>query len=142
MNLLVSIWCLFSMFMTPFSTTQEQLTVKVNGIINDQGNIVIGIYNTDGSFPKYFNVYQGQIIAAKKGSIVVSFTDLPEGKYAIALWHDENNNKKLDTNWVGIPHESYGFSNNVFGKFGPPSFDDAAFLIKSSETKMITINLK
>ena len=41
--------------------------------------------------------------------------------------HDENDNHKLDTNWIGIPTEGYGTSRDAVGKFGPPSFKDAAF---------------
>ena len=52
---------------------------------------------------------------------------LPFGKYAITIFHDVNDNEELDTNFIGIPKEPYGFSNNPKSSFGPPGFDDAVF---------------
>jgi uncharacterized protein (DUF2141 family) len=49
------------------------------------------------------------------------------GTYAIAVYHDENSNGKLDSNFIGIPREGVGFSNNAKGHMGPPKFDAAAF---------------
>jgi small-conductance mechanosensitive channel len=49
------------------------------------------------------------------------------GTYALAVIHDENMNGKLDTNWLGIPIEGYGFSNGAKGLFGAPSFSAARF---------------
>jgi uncharacterized protein (DUF2141 family) len=44
--------------------------------------------------------------------------------------HDSNSNQKLDTNWIGIPKEGYGFSNNAKATLGPPSFDQVKFNLK------------
>lgn len=55
--------------------------------------------------------------------------DLPPGRYAVKLFHDENGNGELDSNVVGLPTEGYGFSNNA-GRFGPPSFEDAAVMLE------------
>jgi uncharacterized protein (DUF2141 family) len=59
----------------------------------------------------------------------VSFTitEIPVGRYAISVLHDENDNDKMETDLIGRPKEGYGFSRNARGKFGPPGFDDAAF---------------
>ncbi len=73
---------------------------------------------------------------------MASFDNLPVGTYAIAIFHDSNNNKKLDKNWVGIPKEGYGFSNNVFGTFGPPSFQEASFKVKANNTTNLKIKLE
>jgi uncharacterized protein (DUF2141 family) len=45
--------------------------------------------------------------------------------------HDENENSKMDFNFLGMPLEGYGFSNDASGTFGPPSFEDAAFRLKA-----------
>ena len=55
------------------------------------------------------------------------FEDIPPGTYALAVVHDENMNGKLDTSWLGIPKEGYGFSNDVKAVRGAPSFSDATF---------------
>ena len=55
------------------------------------------------------------------------FEDIPPGRYALAVIHDENMNGKLDANWLGVPKEGYGFSNDAKGLMGAPSFDAASF---------------
>lgn len=55
------------------------------------------------------------------------FGDLIPGRYAVSVYHDENNNQKIDRGWLGIPVEDYGFSNNPSTLFGPPSFARASF---------------
>jgi uncharacterized protein (DUF2141 family) len=58
---------------------------------------------------------------------VVSFGSLRPGTYAVAVLHDENENGKMDFNFLGMPLEGYGFSNDASALFGPPSFANAAF---------------
>ena len=71
---------------------------------------------------------------------VISFEELCTGQYAVRLYHDENDNQKLDTNVLGIPRERYGYSNNVRGWMGEPSFEHQLFRIESDTT--ITIKLE
>ncbi len=66
-------------------------------------------------------------------------TDLPTGDYAIRVMHDINGNDKLDSNFVGIPNEPYGFSNNA-GSFGPPKWDKAKFTVKGDVQHTIDLN--
>ena len=68
------------------------------------------------------------------------FVDIPRGTYALAVVHDEDMNGNLDINWLGIPTEGYGFSNDVKARFGPPSFSAASFLYDGQDMKM-TISL-
>ena len=70
----------------------------------------------------------------------MEFDDLPEGEYAISIFHDENNNNELDTNFLGIPKEGLGASNDARGHFGPPKYKDVKFYLKNG-SKTITINL-
>ena len=69
----------------------------------------------------------------------ITFTDIPEGTYAISFIHDENDNGKMDTNFMGIPKEDYGCSNNAKGFMGPPKWKDAKFELKSDKTIDITL---
>ena len=73
-------------------------------------------------------------------SDVFTFENIPFGEYAVKVIHDENIDNNLDTNWLGIPKEAFGFSNNARARFGPPDFKDAMFKINKSEIT-ITINL-
>jgi uncharacterized protein (DUF2141 family) len=64
----------------------------------------------------------------------------PAGSYAPVVLHDENMNGKLDTNWLGVPKEGYGFSNDARASVGAPSFDDASFVYHGA-TLELTISL-
>ena len=66
---------------------------------------------------------------------------LPYGEYAVTLFVDYNGNKKLDKNFLGIPKEQYGFSNNVMGKMSPPTFDQAKFAIEGPTTQNIKLRI-
>lgn len=59
----------------------------------------------------------------------ISFPNLTEGTYAVTIYHDENGDHELDTNFFGIPKEGLGVSNNAKGSMGPPSFKDAAIQV-------------
>jgi len=77
------------------------------------------------------------------GTLVVTVTDLPPGRYAIALYQDSNGNDQLDKNLIGMPTEPYGFSNDASAPFGPPDFELAAFTIAATEQHHdLTITLR
>ena len=50
-----------------------------------------------------------------------------------------NENKKIDTNFLGIPKEPYGFSNQKKGRFGPPKFKEVVFKLNKSDIFKIVI---
>jgi uncharacterized protein (DUF2141 family) len=64
------------------------------------------------------------------------FTDLPAGVYAVSVFHDENMNQKLDKNFVGVPKEGYGASNDPKKKMGPPSFEETKFQLSGTEQSL------
>ena len=66
---------------------------------------------------------------------------LPHGEYAISLFVDSNGNKKIDKNFLGIPKEQYGFSNNVMGRMSAPSFDQAKFVVTGPTTQNIKLRI-
>ena len=118
------------------------IEVKIYGIENNNGIVMIGLYNSEADFPDFDKGYTGAAPEADENGVTYTFIDIPAGKYALAVWHDEDKDKALDKNMLGIPRESYGFSNNKFGTFGPPDFKDAAFDVASSETTLLEITLK
>lgn len=71
---------------------------------------------------------------------IIVIKNLKPGKYAFKFSHDENKNEKLEVNWLGIPKEGFGFSNNPIMIFGPPSFIKTLFEI--NESKVINSNPK
>ena len=68
-------------------------------------------------------------------------TMLPHGEYALTLFIDFNGNKKIDKNFLGIPKEQYGFSNNVMGRMAPPTFDQAKFVVTGPTTQNIKLRI-
>lgn len=109
------------------------LQVHITGLDNTWGHIMVAVYDSEATFLKDDGrMAEAMLVAAdaQESSVVATFEKLTLGKkYAIAVYHDANNNKVLDKNFLGIPKEGYGFSNNARGWFGPPSFDDAALLL-------------
>jgi uncharacterized protein (DUF2141 family) len=95
---------------------------------NDKGRVLCALYSSSLGFPKNSD----KAAARAKSDVsdrhaVCEFPGVSSGAYAISVFHDENSNGKLDTNFVGIPREGVGASNNAKGHFGPPKFDAAAF---------------
>ena len=66
---------------------------------------------------------------------------IPHGEYAISLFVDSNGNKKIDKNFLGIPKEQYGFSNNAMGRMSAPTFDQAKFLVAGPTTQNIKLRI-
>jgi len=116
--------------------------VDVVGLRNDKGKVFCALYASADGFPK-----DGQkairrdtsSISDKKASC--EFSGVEPGTYAISVFHDENSNGKLDTNFMGIPREGVGASNDARGHMGPPKFDAAKFELARGRLNLkITIN--
>ena len=107
-----------------------ELTIHVDDLKAAGGNIMVALYGSEGTFLQKPDHATG--VPAVPGATKVIFKDLPEGTYAFAVFHDANTNGKMDKNIVGIPTEDYGFSNNAMGKMGPPSFNDAKFVLPAA----------
>lgn len=121
-------------------TATHDLEVKLTGMRNTKGSVLYLVFKSADGFPgdAKKSVKQGKIKAseAKNGILI---TDLVPGTYAITITHDENNNGKLDTNFVGIPKEGFAFSKNPKVTVGAPSFSQCKF--DSSESREISIKM-
>jgi uncharacterized protein (DUF2141 family) len=116
--------------------------VKVTQIdVKEGGKIKIGIYDSKG-FPLLGKEIDGIDIEVKGTSVTYVFKNIPAGKYAIAAFQDSNVNGELNKNMFGVPKEPYGFSNNKYGRFGPPNFEDVSFDVKEDTSISLKINLK
>ena len=136
MNVFLS---LLSLFILNQSSTNYDLTINVKGFPSSKGEAYIAIYRATDAFPVYGKQYIGKAIAIKKNEARIIFTGLSAGSYAVAVYHDKNNNKILDKNYLGIPIESYGFSNNARRTFSAPSFEEASFMVSDHKTINITV---
>ena len=114
------------------SKQKGKLIIKFDGLKNDKGNLIIALCNSSDNYKIDDKPFIGKNVKLHDKNILIEFDDLPYGNYAVKAFHDENGNNKLDTNFLGIPSEDYGFSNNARGTFGPPSWDDAKFSVENS----------
>ena len=103
--------------------------VKIMNIRNSTGSIACALFESPEGFPtEYLRVATNvMVIKIRKDQARCDFEDIPPGTYAMAVVHDENMNGKLDSNWLGIPTEGYGFSNNAWAILGSPTFSAASF---------------
>jgi uncharacterized protein (DUF2141 family) len=123
----------------------HNITITVENI-SKAGELHIAIYDSKEAFEEDRGeqggpapgIVDGLIIAATPGKFSHDF-DLPTGTYAIGVFHDVNGNNSLDTNFLGIPKEQYGFGNDATGSFGPPSFDEAAIKVSKDATYTIIL---
>jgi len=118
----------------------SDITVKVIGLKNEKGTLGLGLFNTDQYFLKEKGKYKKAQVKITKDGTFHTFKNIPEGVYAVTVYHDENGNGKLDKNFIGFPKEGVGISNDAKGSFGPPTFKDAKFVLK--EHKTVTIQVK
>jgi uncharacterized protein (DUF2141 family) len=118
------------------------LTITVKGVRSAEGAVFLAVYDSEKSFMKPPQAKTTRRVDAGKGDLKIVIHDLPAGKYAIASYHDENGNGKLDTNAMGIPEEGYGFSNDARGVFGPPKFEDAVFEFDGKVDKAIAFSIQ
>lgn len=103
--------------------------VKILDIRNSAGAVACALFESSLGFPtEYLHAATNiMIIKVRDQQARCDFEDIPPGTYALAVVHDENMNGKLDVNWLGIPIEGYGFSNDAKALLGAPSFSAASF---------------
>ena len=102
--------------------------VHVHGIRNAHGKVKAVLYGPD---PNTFLVKgkkaDKEREPAEEGRMTLCVAAPNKGRYAVVVYHDENGNHKFDRNWVGLPTEGFGVSNNPTLFLAPPSFEEAAF---------------
>jgi uncharacterized protein (DUF2141 family) len=117
--------------------------VQIRNIRNSTGTVDCALFESPQGFPTEVlrSATNVMIIKVRQTQARCDFEDIPPGRYALAVVHDENMNGKLDTNVFGIPTEGYGFSNDVTGVFGAPAFSAASFAY-DGRTLTLTIDLQ
>lgn len=137
--------CITLLMFSAFQTTYAQVndcTVQITGLKSNSGKCIVYIYKDKKGFPtepKYAVATTTALIKDSKALTV--FKGISTGEYAISVVHDENDNGKLDTNFLGIPKEGIGTSNNAKSTLGPPSYEDSRFAI-GNKTNSISITIK
>lgn len=132
---------LFFLLVPLLVLSQNKLSIEVIGVPNSDGNINVALYDTSDGFLKADSVFKAESVHAKKGMTAVSLENIPDGEYAIALYHDVNGNHELDTNFLGIPKETIGFSKSKMKTFGPPKFSECSFKVEADKDQSLKIYL-
>ena len=125
--LFLAIFPLLTIFAGP--AFPAELNVTVYGLRSDLGDVHVAVYNAADRFPKDGEYLTTAVVAAAAGKVTVTFKGLAAGNYALAVYHDENDNNKFDQGILGVPLEGYGFSNDAAVFFGPPDFAAAAIVL-------------
>jgi uncharacterized protein (DUF2141 family) len=137
---------LFFLFFIIPNISADELTIKLLGQ-NKAGILNLAIYDNAEAYDRsvkgegrseggFFSGIDSFIELKESHEFVIN---LPEGIYAIALFIDANKNMKIDKNFLGIPKEQYGFSNNAMGKLSGPSFEQAKFQVKGNSIQNIKL---
>ena len=125
------------------SVTAAELRVVVNGVRSGDGRIMVDVYSSEAKYKANAGKGGGDFridVPARPGSVTAVIANVRAGGFGATAIHDENANGVLDTNFLGIPREGVGASNDAKGSFGPPSFSDMRFSVGDGATT-ITINL-
>lgn len=132
---------LLALYASAFSShrAETQLIIDVQNIKEVKGQLRVGLYKPCDNFPTGCKPIANQIVAVKGSSTRLTFT-VPPGDYAVALFHDVNDNGQMDKKMFGIPKEPYGFSNNYRPRVSAPNFNDCRVNVDASG-KTISIKL-
>jgi uncharacterized protein (DUF2141 family) len=109
-----------------------ELIVKVNDVRTQKGQLLMAVFNSADAWDGKAEAVASQALDAAATEVDFHFPGLAAGRYAVSVMHDENGNGKLDSNFMGIPIEGYGFSNDpqVMRK---ATFEEAAFAVGADD---------
>jgi uncharacterized protein (DUF2141 family) len=134
---------IFPLFLLALKTNaQNKIVVQVTNFENNKGVCIVCLYDNAKAFAG-----KGQPVSCATVGIMnkvanASFENIAAGTYAISVIHDANDNKKFDTNFMGIPTEGYGASQNRLPFAAAPKFEENKFSVSANTTTTATIKLR
>jgi uncharacterized protein (DUF2141 family) len=113
-------------------TQAAELVVKVSDVRTQKGRLLMAVFNSADAWDGKAKAVASQALDATATEADFHFPGLAAGRYAVSVMHDENGNGKLDSNFLGMPTEGYGFSNDpqVMRK---ATFEEAAFTVGTDD---------
>jgi len=112
-------------------------SVRVTSVRSNLGKVGCTLYDSARGFPTDARAARQQRwCKIEAGVAVCTFDPIRAGTYAVACFHDENDNGRMDTGIFGIPKEGNVVSNYAKGHFGPPKWDDAKFTFSGRPTEL------
>jgi len=132
--------------LAPISHIHAQSTcvkVEISGFRTTTGKLYVSIYKDQASFLKIGKETATNVVRVNKNDSLIQtcFSGLAPGWYAIALYHDEDDNNQMNSGLFGIPLEPYGLSNNFRPRFSYPKFIQCSFYVPDHEQKEVAIAL-
>lgn len=118
----------------------NSVTVQVDNLQSAAGQVGCAIFSDAEGFPTEGTPLSQQWHNANTAGVTCQFTDVGIGTFAVSVSHDENSNGEVDTNWLGIPKEAWGVTNNVRPSFRAPTFAEAAFEV--TEDTVLTVSVE
>lgn len=131
------LYALFSLL--PFGKAPCDLTITIPNINGNAGEIIFGVYNNRENFPKVGKEYRVVRFPANTAGSTFKIKDLKPGEYAVGIYHDVNTDGVCNLNFIGIPKEGYGFSNNIKPVIKAPTFEECK--IKLTGDLKLTVQL-
>ena len=107
-------------FAAPFAHAAD-LVIHVGNVKSTSGQVMVALYDNADAFLK--SPVRAERAKADKAGTTLVFHDVAPGDYGFAVYHDANDNGRVDRNLLGIPTEPIAFSNDAQGRMGPPAFD-------------------
>lgn len=138
-TIMKSLLLVFALIISLFPANNPKLIIKISNIEKLKGEIKVGVFNTATNFLKEGAAIKNYSIKVDNNTATLIITDLPKGEYAVSMYHDENSDNECNRNFIGIPKEAYGFSNNIKPKMSAPKYKDCKF--QFSENKTLDIKL-
>ena len=133
----------FAIVLVPYdihAKDQVSLSVTVIGLRSEYGYVLIALYDEPKNFPHPDGMITKAEAPIVAGVARYDFFVIEKKSYAIVVYHDENDNEYFDQGLLSIPLEDYAFSNDARVFLGPPSFDDAAFILSAPMHVNIRVN--
>lgn len=106
-----------------------ELRVLVKGLVSNKGRVRFRLFGTADTYNRQDEAFREEFVAISNRMSQWVVKGVPAQVYSVVVYHDENANGKFDRNFLGIPEESYGFSNNIRPKFAQPEYEDVKFKV-------------
>lgn len=120
---------------------QNQVTASVTQIANNKGVCRACLFANASAFQK-MEALQCLTAPVINRAAMFTFHNIPKGKYALFVFHDVNQNNRLDKNWLGIPKEGYGASRNKLPFAAAPAFEPNSFIISNKDSLFLPVRLR
>lgn len=126
----------------PLAKGSASLQVVVESVSGSNGNIRCALFDAADGFPGPSPLQNGNVTAAPAAGATCQFVDLPAGTYAVTVYHDANDNQKIDTNLFGAPTEGYGATKNKLPATSPPDFTESSVVLVDGQAATERVKLK